>query len=83
MRQPTFKYTDNVKTVHSIACGPVTFVEVVGDPDYATYEWVIRSEKSGVVRHSDDGYGFAEAALRDGLIAHLGLPNAPQALEGR
>jgi hypothetical protein len=65
-----FKYTG--------ACHAVKTVDgrvgVVGDPENAAYEWF---EVSGdrVLNHSDCAYGSPEIALRDGLIAALGLPD--------
>lgn len=71
-----FSYTPNegLRTFHTIGVGSQDTVEVVGDGDNASYEWVIRTP-SGVAQHSDCGYGMPEVALRDGLIAYLGLPS--------
>lgn len=45
------------------------FVEVYGEPEMGWYEWRI-VVGSRVLRDSRDrGYGAAEVALRDGLIA--------------
>lgn len=43
-------------------------VLVVGDPNNASYEWVILSDNC-ITAHSDSGYGQATVALRDGLVA--------------
>lgn len=70
-----FKHTAHVTTVHSMHVGMADLIEIVGDPDNASYEWVISC--NGVVeQHSDDGYGSPEAALRDALIDRLGLPTS-------
>lgn len=45
-------------------------IEVVGDPDNASYEWVIR--RGDEIKHSDAGYGMPEVALRDALIEYYG-----------
>lgn len=68
-----FKYTGNRATLLSISCGMVDSVDVVGDPEMGSYEWIImRNGKSA--EHSDCGYGSPEVALRDGLIAYCGMP---------
>jgi hypothetical protein len=47
------------------------------------YEWVEidtwTAPESRVVRYSDAGYGVSAAALRDGLIAAEGMPEADPA----
>lgn len=61
-----------MKTIHSI---PVPFsmgdamIEVYGEPDMGAYEW--RVVASGKVERDtkNQGYGNAEIALRDALIA--------------
>ena len=73
MNAPHFRYTDNKKDLYSIEVDTGQYVEVVGDPDNASYEWIIRSQEC-VTEYSDDGYGMPEVALRDGLIAYLGMP---------
>ena len=45
-------------------------IEVVGDPDNASYEWVVRCGDE--IKHSDCGYGMASIALRDALIEYHG-----------
>lgn len=68
-----FKYTENRATLLSIHCSMVDSVDVVGDPDNAAYEWlIVRNGKP--CEHSDVAYGSPEVALRDGLIAYLGMP---------
>lgn len=71
--EPRFRYTENRKTLHSIPVGMTDLVEVVGDPDNAAYEWLVRTP-DGVREHSDVAYGSPEVALRDGLIAYCGMP---------
>ena len=61
----------NEITVHVIAVGMVDHVVVVGDPDNASYEWLIRTP-NGERERSNSNYGSPEAALRDGLTAYLG-----------
>jgi hypothetical protein len=41
-------------------------VEVFGDPDNASYEWLIRT-KGVIEAHSNCAYGHDAIALRDGL----------------
>jgi len=74
MQSPNFKYTDNKATILTIPVGIGDFVQVVGDPENASYEWTI-STPNGVREHSDNGYGIPEVALRDGLIAYFGMPD--------
>ncbi|MGP1681983.1 MAG: hypothetical protein ACTS8S_06635 [Giesbergeria sp.] len=46
-----------------------TMIEVYGEPDMAAYEWRV-IEAGKVLRDTkDQGYGSAEIALRDALIA--------------
>lgn len=45
-------------------------IEVVGNPDNASYEWVVR--RGDEIKHSDMGYGHSSVALRDGLIEYYG-----------
>ncbi|WP_334043645.1 hypothetical protein [Burkholderia ambifaria] len=69
-----FKFTGACHTVKTISVGLDGRVGVVGDPENAAYEWVVVSANS-VKEHSDCAYGSPEIALRDGLIAALGLPD--------
>jgi hypothetical protein len=71
MQKLSFRYTGNKATVHTMPCGMVDSVDVVGDPDNAAYEWVIL-RNGQPAEHSDCAYGSPEVALRDGLIAYLG-----------
>lgn len=71
-----FKYTNNVQVILSIDVGMQDSVDVIGDPDNASYEWMIRTPK-GITEHSDCAYGQVSVALRDGLIAYHGLPTTP------
>lgn len=66
-----FRYTRNEEQIFEIPCGIDDAVIVVGDPDNAAYEWVIHRFGVGVLAHSDDAYGAAEVALRDGLTKYL------------
>lgn len=67
------RYTAPRLVIHSIPVGVLDHVDVVGDPEMACYEWVVLRDHQ-VATHSDAGYGSPEAALRDGLIKYLGLP---------
>lgn len=45
-------------------------IEVYGEPDWAAYEWRIVNPAGLTIRDTkSDGYGSAEIALRDALIA--------------
>jgi len=65
---PFLKYTgnDGIVLIHRV---PVNegWVDVVGDPANASYEWVLRSPGGKITKHSDDGYGDSAVALFDGL----------------
>lgn len=67
-------YTDIKKAtgIYLIACGGRDYVNVFGVD--GSYEWAIITGCE-VERHSNDGYGAPEIALRDGLIAYFGLPD--------
>ena len=70
-----FKYLipETLTTYHKVEVDFVNSVQVVGNGENGAYEWAIF--KSEILeRHSNRGYGSAEVALRDGLIACLGLP---------
>jgi hypothetical protein len=69
MPQPYFNYTTNRQILHVIPVGIRDRVEVVGDPENCSYEWIIYTPE-GVREHSDMGYGSPEIALRDGLITY-------------
>ena len=65
-----FKYTNNVAEVMRLDLDGGDVLVVRGEPDMASYEWVLI--KGGeVVRNSDDGYGWALAALREGLNIYM------------
>jgi len=70
---PCFKYTsvpgDQLKTFYSIECDDSHFVEVIGDPGFASYEWIIR-EGAKITLFSDVGYGSSSKALADGLAKY-------------
>ena len=74
------RYTAPRLVIHSIPVGMLDHVDVVGDPEMASYEWVFLRDHQ-VSTFSDVGYGSPEAALRDGLIAYLGLPEASEPAE--
>lgn len=66
-----FKYTQNVAEVMRLDLDGGDVLVIRGEPDMASYEWVLI--KGGeVARNSDDGYGWALAALRDGLAWYTG-----------
>ena len=72
MGYPRFKYSsnDHLKVLHKITFGFDDVVEVVGDPDNGSYEWLIRTS-AGITHYSDCGYGCSANALLDGLIVAL------------
>lgn len=51
---------------------PGDSIEVVGDPDNASYEWIVRRGEE--LKHSDAGYGQSSVALRDALVEYYGPP---------
>ena len=66
-----FKYTDNALEVRRLDLEGGDVLVIVGEPDMASYEWVII--KGGeVAKHSDDGYGWELSALRDGIAWYTG-----------
>jgi hypothetical protein len=70
------KYSEAIAILRTLDVDHDIRILVIGDPDNGAYEWAI--ERSGnIERHSDAGYGIADVALRDGLIAYYGLPTAP------
>lgn len=69
------KYGRAVAIVHALEVDHVNRVLVVGDPDNGCYEWALE-KNSAIQLHSDVAYGSPEVALRDGLIAFYGLPDA-------
>jgi hypothetical protein len=70
---PKFRYTgnDDIRVLYRMDMFDDSFVEVVGAPDWGSYEWVIW-EKGKITRHSDSGYGWTAVAFRDGLNEYLG-----------
>jgi len=50
-----------------------TMIEVYGEPDMGRYEWRVVTGGSVERDSKDQGYGSAEIALRDALIAMSGL----------
>ena len=66
-----FKYTNNVEEVRRLDLEDGDVLVIVGEPDMASYEWVLI--KGGeVAKHSDDGYGWELSALRDGIAWYTG-----------
>ena len=66
-----FKYTDNALEVRRLDLEGGDVLVIVGEPDMASYEWVLI--KGGeVAKHSDDGYGWELSALRDGIAWYTG-----------
>ena len=66
-----FKYTNNALEVRRLDLEGGDVLVIVGEPDMASYEWVLI--KGGeVAKHSDDGYGWELSALRDGIAWYTG-----------
>lgn len=57
-------------TMYTIPVGMQDSIEVIGLPDEASYEWLLRTP-TGIQHQSRFGYGAPEVALRDGLIFYL------------
>ncbi|CAD0363797.1 hypothetical protein VDR70_008230 [Xanthomonas campestris pv. campestris] len=72
-------YTAAVDECYRITFDQVHQLAVIGDMANASYEWVIEAHGQ-VLAHSNDGYGDTSIALRDGLIAFLGLGNVTAAV---
>jgi hypothetical protein len=59
--------------LYRVAVGFAGWVFVVGHPDHGSYEWIVCHDTEFdddtriVVDHSNQGYGSAALALRDGL----------------
>jgi len=73
-------YTDpsRLSRIHHLdGDSPHDSLEVVGDPDMASYEWVVR--RGDEIKHSDVGYGHSSIALRDALVEYYGLPTSETA----
>ena len=66
-----FKYARNVAEVMRLDLGGGDVLTVRGDPDNASYEWVLVKE-GDVVGNSNGGYGWAAVAMRDGLSFYTG-----------
>lgn len=77
-RLDRLKYTPAIsilRELHGVGGGPLN-VLVIGSLADVSYEWVLtRGADQVVATHSDDGYASADVALRDGLIAALGVPD--------
>lgn len=72
---PVFKYTRGDVLVYEIPTywGEGATIEVVSDEYGGAWEWLLRAADGKVLKHSNNGYGGATPALRDGLIAVEGL----------
>lgn len=67
-----FKHTNNVAEVMRLDLEGGDLLVIRGEPDMASYEWVLINGGDSVA-HSNDGYGWALAALRDGLAWYTGV----------
>ncbi|MBB1333934.1 hypothetical protein [Pseudoalteromonas sp. SR41-6] len=67
----------NEKVIHSIPLhlGKVETIEVGEDDGFSGCEWRYIDDKGVLVYQSEGEYGNAMAALRDGLVTVIGLPN--------
>lgn len=78
----SLQYTEPECVLHELDLGDGFIIRVIGDPGNGCYEWLIERPEQSIRQHlefSDCGYGQSEIALRDGLIAYFGLPNAVKA----
>ena len=73
LRARSFRFTRIEAVLMSLPLEARRVAYVVGDPDNASYEFVIL-DGDQVVECSNVGYGYTLAALRDALIAHCGMP---------
>lgn len=84
---PRMKYSRPLKVLHEVSLDMYVTLLVVGDPNNAEYEWVLVSNddapKPRETQYSNLGYGMSCIALRDGLIAYHGLPDALRQLRIR
>lgn len=65
------RYTTVKEIVHRLDLDSDDCAYVVGDPENASYEYVIARGRD-VTEHSNCGYGIPNAALRDALISYYG-----------
>lgn len=65
------KYTTIKEIVQQLQLEGGDWAYVIGDPDNASYEYVI-TRGTEVTEHSNSGYGIPNAALRDALITYYG-----------
>lgn len=65
------KYTEPTEILRKLDVDEGVRVLVIGDGSNGAYEWAIERGLH-VDEHSDVGYGCADIALRDGLIAYYG-----------
>lgn len=63
--------------VYEIPLEPGYALFVVGEPEMGWYEWVIHDDLRRQLTHSQESYGISWCALRDGLVAHWGVPDLP------
>ena len=66
-----FKYTNNALEVRRLDLEGGDVLVIVGEPDMASYEWVLIKEGDAVA-NSNGGYGWAAVAMRDGLAFYTG-----------
>jgi hypothetical protein len=64
-----FKHTNNVAEVMRLELGGGEVLVIRGEPDMAAYEWLLVADGE-VVSHSNDGFGWRLAAMREGLVAY-------------
>ena len=67
------RYGSTVSILRALDVDEDVRILVIGDGANGSYDWAIERH-GGVDTHSDCGYGVADIALRDGLIAYYGLP---------
>lgn len=72
---PKFDFIEPLEsyTIESVHLGDGVRVEVFGNPNVIAYEWILHRDHR-IENHSNKGYGNVGVALRDGLIAALGMP---------
>ena len=66
-----FKYTQNVAEVMRLDLDGGDVLVIRGEPDMASYEWVLIKDGDAVA-NSNGGYGWAAVAMRDGLAFYTG-----------
>lgn len=76
----SLRYTDPayLTRIHHVdGDGDNDSIDVVGNPDNASYEWVVR--RGDEIKYSDVGYGMSAIALRDALVEYYGAPTGETA----